>query len=120
MTAGRGFAPLSAPPLDCAYFHKRHFRWRGDPWIKPPVDTSQRRELNKGLGDGFTLAFELVLAPAIFALIGLLIDRALGTTALFAVLLGFLGLVGAVARAYYTYAEQMRQQEEGRPWANSR
>jgi F0F1-type ATP synthase assembly protein I len=84
------------------------------------VDTSQRRELNKGLGDGFTLAFEFVLAPAILAVLGLLLDRALGTVAVFAVSFAVLGLVGVVTKAYYTYSEQMRQQEEGRPWASSR
>lgn len=85
-----------------------------------PVDTSQRRELNKGLGDGFTLAFELVLAPAIFASIGLVFDHVLGTTPLVTVAMAILGLIGVVAKAYYTYEEQMRQQEEGRPWASSR
>ena len=40
---------------------------------------SQRRELNKGLGDGFTRAFELVLAPTVFAIIGFLLGNALGT-----------------------------------------
>lgn len=85
-----------------------------------PVDTSQRRDLNKGLGDGFTRAFEFVLAPAVLALVGLAIDRALGTVAVFAVVFAVLGLVGVATKAYYTYEAQMRQHEEGRPWASSR
>jgi F0F1-type ATP synthase assembly protein I len=86
----------------------------------PPVDISQRRELNKGLGDGFTLAFELVLTPALLTVIGLLVDRVLGTGWIFAVVLGVLGLAGVVAKTYYVYCYQMEQHEEGRPWASSR
>ena len=82
------------------------------------MDASQRRELNKGLGDGFTRAFEIVLAPAIFGVLGLLIDRMLGTVPLFTILLALFGLVGSFARTYYIYAEQMRQHEEGTPWAS--
>lgn len=84
------------------------------------MDASQRRELNKGLGDGFTRAFEMVLGPAIFGLMGLGIDRALGTVPVFTVALALLALTGVFVKTYYVYAEQMRQHEEGRPWARSR
>lgn len=81
---------------------------------------SQRRELNKGLGDGFTRAFELVLAPTVFALIGFAVDRALGTLPVFTVGLAIFALAGVAVKTYYVYAEQMRQHEEGQPWATSR
>jgi F0F1-type ATP synthase assembly protein I len=84
------------------------------------VDDSQRRELNKGLGDGFTRAFEIVLAPTVFALIGLWLDRALGTVPVIAVTLALLAVCGVFVKSYYVYAEQMREHEEGRPWAKSR
>jgi F0F1-type ATP synthase assembly protein I len=84
------------------------------------VHDSQRRELNKGLGDGFTRAFELVLAPTVFALIGFLIDRSLGTLPVFTVILTVFALVGVAVKTYYVYSDQMRQHEEGQPWAKSR
>ena len=42
----------------------------------------------------------------------------LGTVPLFTILLALFGLVGSFARTYYIYAEQMRQHEEGTPWAS--
>jgi F0F1-type ATP synthase assembly protein I len=84
------------------------------------VHDSQRRELNKGLGDGFTRAFELVLAPTVFAIIGFLVDRSLGTLPVFTVVLTVFALVGVAVKTYYVYSDQMRQHEEGQPWAKSR
>jgi F0F1-type ATP synthase assembly protein I len=84
------------------------------------VHDSQRRELNKGLGDGFTRAFELVLAPTVFAILGFLLDRWLGTLPIFTVVLTVFALVGVAVKTYYVYSDQMRQHEEGRPWARSR
>lgn len=81
---------------------------------------SQRRELNKGLGDGFTRAFELVLSPTVFALIGYLVDRAVGTVPIFAVGLALFALAGVAAKTYYVYSYEMQQHEEGQPWAKSR
>ncbi len=87
---------------------------------RTPVDASQRRELNKGLDDGFSQSFELVLTPLLFALVGYAADRALGTTPVLTIAMGLLALVGVVVKIYYVYAERMRQHEEGRPWATSR
>lgn len=81
---------------------------------------SQRRELNKGLGDGFTRAFELVLAPTVFALVGFLVDQALGTLPVFTVTLTLFAIAGVAVKTYYVYNDQMRQHEEGQPWAKSR
>lgn len=84
------------------------------------MDASQRRELNKGLDDGFTQAFELVLTPAILGFLGHLIDRALGTVPVFAVLLSLFAICAVSVKIYYGYVAHMRQHEEGRPWARSR
>lgn len=43
------------------------------------MDLSDRRELNNGAGETLARAFELVLTPVIFAGLGLLLDRRLGT-----------------------------------------
>ncbi len=113
---GAELAGREAPHLDCERFHKLGPK----AGTTPTVDASQRRELNKGLGDGFTRAFEIVLAPAIFGLLGLAVDRALGTVPAFTTALAVLALTGVFVKTYYVYAEQMRQHEEGRPWARSR
>ena len=57
-------------------------------------------------------SFELVLAGVAFALLGLLIDSAANTRPAFLLTFAILGFLGAAARIYYGYKEQMRQLEE--------
>ncbi len=54
-------------------------------------------------------SFELVLGPVVMALIGLAIDKALGTTPLFILLFTLWGAVGAAASIYYRYRRQMAE-----------
>ena len=61
-------------------------------------------------------AFELVATTVIFVLIGLFIDDRVGTKPLFTVVLGLLAVIGLAVRAYYTYLDQIRRDEEGKPW----
>jgi F0F1-type ATP synthase assembly protein I len=74
-------------------------------------DVSAKRELNNGFGNALTVAVELAVTPAIFALLGWQIDRWLGTSPLF-LLLFFVFTVGYVSwKQYVTYDAKMRHQE---------
>jgi F0F1-type ATP synthase assembly protein I len=62
-------------------------------------------------------AYELVVSPVLMALLGLALDRWLGTAPVFVISLAVLGLAGAVTLLYYRYKVEMDRHEEGAPWA---
>ncbi len=51
--------------------------------------------------------YELVLSAVILGLIGLYIDRRIGTTPVFVLVLSFAGFVGAGASIYYRYRHRI-------------
>lgn len=69
------------------------------------------RQLHRSHG-----SFELALAPVILGLLGLLLDRALGTVPVFLVLFTVLGFAGAGVKIFYTYRYEMAQHEAGLAW----
>jgi F0F1-type ATP synthase assembly protein I len=79
------------------------------------MDVSQGRELSNGMHRS-TGSFELVLGPLLMGLIGLLLDRWLGTTPLFVVVLAVIGLAGAAVNLYYGYRNQMDEHEAAAAW----
>ena len=83
------------------------------------IGPSQRRFL-ENLSDANTGAYELVLTPLIFALIGYGIDRVAGTGHVLTVVLGIVGFVGTTLRLYFDYVERMKKAEEGKPWTRDR
>jgi F0F1-type ATP synthase assembly protein I len=85
-----------------------------------PVDSSQRRELNEGFGDGLQQAFELVVTPLIFGVLGYLLDRWLGTVPLFTIVFSVFVLGYMAWKLYATYMADMAAAEKGKPWARSR
>lgn len=56
-------------------------------------------------------SYELVLGPVLFAIVGLFIDRWLGTTPLFIIGLTIFAIVGAAVSSYYRYRYQIDQLE---------
>lgn len=90
------------------------------PFQGNPVDSSQRRELNEGFGDGLAQAFELVVTPAIFGVLGYLLDRWLGTVPIFTIVFTLFVLSYESWKLYVTYVAHMRAAEEGKPWTRSR
>ena len=66
--------------------------------------------------DAFAHAGALVLVPVVLGLLGVVIDRALGTHWVFTALLATLGVIGSFASAYYRYEARMAQHDEGKPW----
>ena len=69
----------------------------------------------EGADDGVTAAFELVLTPALFAFFGWLLDRWLGTTPLFILLLA--GIVAAYElwKLWFNYTARMKTLEAALP-----
>jgi F0F1-type ATP synthase assembly protein I len=59
-------------------------------------------------------SYELVLSAALFGVIGLFIDRRLGTTPWFMVVTTVLGFVGATVSIYYRYRHDIHRLTEQR------
>jgi F0F1-type ATP synthase assembly protein I len=75
-------------------------------------DLSAKRELNNGFGNALNSAVELAVTPAILALIGWQIDRWLGTSPLFLLVL-FAFTIGYVAwKQFSAYDATMSRQEQ--------
>jgi F0F1-type ATP synthase assembly protein I len=72
----------------------------------------------RGYADTLSRAFEFALTTAIFGGLGALVDRWLGTSPVFLVMLLLLGVVGQFARLWYAYDAQMRQHEATLPSAS--
>ena len=70
------------------------------------MDAYQKRDLHDALWRSHG-GFDLVLAPVIFALLGLWIDSATGTRPLFTLLLLAFGSVGAALKVYYDWRRGM-------------
>lgn len=75
---------------------------------------TDRRQLNKGIGDGLSRSLELIVTPALVGGIGFGLDRVLGTTPLFTIVLGVFGLVGTFLSFWYRYDREMRTLEAQR------
>ena len=69
------------------------------------------RQLNRSHG-----SFELALAPVILGLLGLWLDRTLGTTPLFILAFTLFGFVGAGVKIFCTYRYEMAQHETNVAW----
>lgn len=70
------------------------------------MDASAQRDLHDALWRSHG-GFDLVLAPVIFALLGLWIDSATGTRPLFTLSLLAAGAVGAALKVYYDWRRGM-------------
>jgi F0F1-type ATP synthase assembly protein I len=84
--------------------------------VVPAGERRDQRATYSGFSKAFSHAFELVAVTVLFVLFGLWIDGRFGTRPVFTVLLGLLAVVGLAARAYYTYLEQVAEEEKGKPW----
>jgi F0F1-type ATP synthase assembly protein I len=84
------------------------------------VDLRERRELNNGFGEALSRAFELAATPAIFAGFGWLIDRQLGTSPLFLLVLFFLAIAGVGYMTWFKYEEEMKAHEDDAVWSRKR
>lgn len=78
------------------------------------MDHSQRSELTQSVNHS-SGSFEMVLGSVIFGLLGLGLDKWLGTTPIFTIIFAVLGLSAATASIYFRYMYKMRQLAEQRP-----
>lgn len=81
------------------------------------MNLNQKREFSDGLFNQSSGSFELVLAPVILALAGLGLDRWIGTTPLFTIVLAVAGMVGSWAKQYYSYRTAIDAQRARRAGA---
>jgi F0F1-type ATP synthase assembly protein I len=71
------------------------------------VKDRQTRELHDGAGDAFAAAFEMIVTPAIFGLLGWFIDSRLGLFPVFTLVFVALVLGYEVWRLYVSYSADM-------------
>ena len=81
------------------------------------MDLRDRQDLFNGFGNGLSRAFELALTPAIFGGLGWLVDRWLGTTPLFMILLVLFAVSGVGYMSWHRYDAEMREKEQEAVWA---
>ena len=74
-------------------------------------DLSAKRELNKGFGDALATAVEMAVTPAIFAFFGWRLDKWLGTTPLFLVVLFLFTMGYVIWKQWVRYEARMRAEE---------
>lgn len=79
-------------------------------------EQDERRRLNQGFGAALNNAFEIAVVPFVFAGLGWLADRSLGTAWVFTAVLALAGLLGTFVKLYYRYSSEMLQIEESGPW----
>ena len=80
------------------------------------MDQNDKRDLYNGFGDGLALAFEFAVTPAIFGVLGYLLDRAIGTVPVFTIIFALLCVVGMFVKVWYSYDASMRAHEARAPW----
>ena len=81
------------------------------------MEQTDTQRLYNGFGNTLARAFELVVTPSLFGLIGYGIDRALGTLPIFTVTLAVFCVIGMSVKMYYGYIVAMEAHEAAGPWA---
>jgi F0F1-type ATP synthase assembly protein I len=81
------------------------------------VGSNDKRDLYRGIDDGWTRAIELALTPLLMGFLGYLVDSWLGTLPGFTIVFVVLAVVGMTIKLYYAYDASMRAEEAGKPWA---
>ncbi|NLD77873.1 MAG: AtpZ/AtpI family protein [Acidimicrobiales bacterium] len=81
------------------------------------MDLRARQQTNRGYDDAMSRSFELALTPAVFGVIGWLIDRSAGTSPTFTIMLAVFGVVGTVAKFWLDYDRQMKRHEAEGIWS---
>jgi F0F1-type ATP synthase assembly protein I len=77
--------------------------------LRPP-----KRNANPAVGDALAKAFEFAATVGIFTFIGFGLDRWLGTTPLFMIVLFVIVLIEQILRLWFSYVAEMKVHEEAR------
>ena len=83
------------------------------------INRDFRRKLYSGYADSMTRAFELVVAPLVFGLIGFGLDRAFGLTPILTIIAVVVAFAGTGVKLWYRYDMEMRRHDVGAPWVAS-
>ena len=75
---------------------------------------NRRRVLAPGIGDTLARGFEWAATIAIFLGLGFVLDRILGTTPIFMVVLFVFALVGQIVRAYFHFGDEIDREATAR------
>lgn len=86
--------------------------------VRPEHEPTERGDLYRNFGDGFTRAFELAVTPVIFGAAGYWADGRLGIRPLLTIVFTLLAIVGLLLRTWYGYVYRMQKLEEAGPWAS--
>jgi len=78
--------------------------------------SDDKRELYKGLDDGYTHAIEMVATPIVAGGIGYLIDHQIGTMPGFTIALVVMAVVASFVKMYYVYDAEMKAHDAASPW----
>jgi F0F1-type ATP synthase assembly protein I len=84
------------------------------------VASNSKRDLYRGLDDGWTRAMELALTPVLFGFIGYLIDSWVGTRPAFTIVLVVIAVAGVLVKVFYAYERAMRDHDASSPWGRPR
>lgn len=83
-------------------------------------DLDEKRDLNRGFGDGMSRAFEIAVTPLVFGAAGYGIDALAGTRPVFTVSLAVFAVVGMFVRLWFSYDSEMRAHESRSRWSAGR
>lgn len=86
--------------------------------VSPGHEPTERGDLYRNFGDGFTRAFELAVTPVIFGAAGYWLDGRAGIRPVLTILFTLLAVIGLLLRTWYGYAYRMQKLEESGPWAS--
>ncbi len=78
------------------------------------MSDSEQREMRQAGGDAFSAAFEMIVTPALFGLLGWFIDTRLGLFPVFTLGLGFAVLAYEVWRLWTNYSASLDAELEAR------
>ena len=78
------------------------------------MDDEKQRKLREGAGDAFSSAFELIVTPFLFGMLGWFIDSQVGTFPIFTLGLTLIVLGYEVWRLFSRYAADMDAELEAR------
>lgn len=79
------------------------------------MELREQRHLYNGFGNALSRAFELVVTPLLFGLLGWFLDRWLGTSPVLVVVLGAFGFAGVCVRTYFQYVGAMADHDAELP-----
>lgn len=64
-------------------------------------------------------SFEIAFAPVVLALLGLWLDRTIGTVPVFTLVFALVGVLGAFAKVYYQYKAEMAALDQRAGWSGT-